>query len=300
MYAADHRGVDRSNAVSSPSPRRHRRASSSTSRSVASAAPTCTPTNRAGRTTRRSAATSGPARSRRSAPTCDRLTEGQGSSSPPRRPGPLHRLPGRAGRTLPGRLPVRGRAGRAGPAPRRLRTAPWRSPPTRGGHRAHPPPTDGRAGRAVHRGVPRRAVEPAAARRHRRRAGAGPIGLATLQWVRAAGAGHVVVVEPNAERGRPGRRARGHRRRRAGGTGGRADRRAHPRPRRRHRVRMRRPAGRRRVGRRPHPARWSDVPHRAGRCRTRRSRPESWLVKEIAVTALAGLLPRGVRAGRWA
>ncbi len=31
--------------------------------------------------------------------------------------------------------------------------------------------------------------------------GAGPIGLATLQWVRAAGAGRVVVVEPNAERG---------------------------------------------------------------------------------------------------
>jgi (R,R)-butanediol dehydrogenase/meso-butanediol dehydrogenase/diacetyl reductase len=30
--------------------------------------------------------------------------------------------------------------------------------------------------------------------------GAGPIGLATLQWVRAAGAGTVVVVEPNVER----------------------------------------------------------------------------------------------------
>lgn len=31
--------------------------------------------------------------------------------------------------------------------------------------------------------------------------GAGPVGLATLQWVRAAGAGRVVVIEPNAERG---------------------------------------------------------------------------------------------------
>lgn len=30
--------------------------------------------------------------------------------------------------------------------------------------------------------------------------GAGPIGLATLQWVRAAGAGRVIVVEPNAQR----------------------------------------------------------------------------------------------------
>ena len=30
--------------------------------------------------------------------------------------------------------------------------------------------------------------------------GAGPIGLATLQWVRAAGAGRVVVIEPNDER----------------------------------------------------------------------------------------------------
>jgi (R,R)-butanediol dehydrogenase / meso-butanediol dehydrogenase / diacetyl reductase len=30
--------------------------------------------------------------------------------------------------------------------------------------------------------------------------GAGPIGLGTMQWVRAAGAGRVVVVEPNAER----------------------------------------------------------------------------------------------------
>jgi (R,R)-butanediol dehydrogenase/meso-butanediol dehydrogenase/diacetyl reductase len=32
--------------------------------------------------------------------------------------------------------------------------------------------------------------------------GAGPIGLGTMQWVRAAGAGVVVVVEPNAERRR--------------------------------------------------------------------------------------------------
>ncbi len=30
--------------------------------------------------------------------------------------------------------------------------------------------------------------------------GAGPIGLATLQWVRAAGAGRVIVIEPNADR----------------------------------------------------------------------------------------------------
>jgi (R,R)-butanediol dehydrogenase/meso-butanediol dehydrogenase/diacetyl reductase len=30
--------------------------------------------------------------------------------------------------------------------------------------------------------------------------GGGPIGLATLQWVRAAGAGKVVLIEPNAER----------------------------------------------------------------------------------------------------
>ncbi len=30
--------------------------------------------------------------------------------------------------------------------------------------------------------------------------GAGPIGLATLQWVRAAGAGEVIVVEPNEQR----------------------------------------------------------------------------------------------------
>lgn len=30
--------------------------------------------------------------------------------------------------------------------------------------------------------------------------GAGPIGLATLQWVRAAGAGAIIVVEPNASR----------------------------------------------------------------------------------------------------
>lgn len=30
--------------------------------------------------------------------------------------------------------------------------------------------------------------------------GAGPIGLATMQWVRAAGAGHLVVIEPDAER----------------------------------------------------------------------------------------------------
>ncbi|BAN01176.1 zinc-dependent alcohol dehydrogenase [Ilumatobacter coccineus] len=30
--------------------------------------------------------------------------------------------------------------------------------------------------------------------------GAGPIGLGTMQWVRAAGAGRVIVIEPNAER----------------------------------------------------------------------------------------------------
>lgn len=30
--------------------------------------------------------------------------------------------------------------------------------------------------------------------------GAGPIGLSTLQWVRAAGAGHVIVIEPNERR----------------------------------------------------------------------------------------------------
>lgn len=30
--------------------------------------------------------------------------------------------------------------------------------------------------------------------------GAGPIGLATMQWVRAAGAGIVIVIEPNAQR----------------------------------------------------------------------------------------------------
>ena len=32
--------------------------------------------------------------------------------------------------------------------------------------------------------------------------GAGPIGLATLQWVRAAGAGRVIVIEPNEQRRR--------------------------------------------------------------------------------------------------
>ena len=30
--------------------------------------------------------------------------------------------------------------------------------------------------------------------------GGGPIGLATMQWVRAAGAGNVIVIEPNAQR----------------------------------------------------------------------------------------------------
>lgn len=36
--------------------------------------------------------------------------------------------------------------------------------------------------------------------------GAGPIGLLTLQWVRAAGAGRVIVVEPDATRGDVARR----------------------------------------------------------------------------------------------
>ena len=40
--------------------------------------------------------------------------------------------------------------------------------------------------------------------------GAGPIGLATLQWVRAAGAGSIVVIEPNESRRQLARRLGAH------------------------------------------------------------------------------------------
>ncbi len=40
--------------------------------------------------------------------------------------------------------------------------------------------------------------------------GAGPIGLGTLQWVRAAGAGRVIVIEPNEERRELARRLGAH------------------------------------------------------------------------------------------
>ena len=46
--------------------------------------------------------------------------------------------------------------------------------------------------------------------------GAGPIGLGTLQWVRAAGAGRVIVVEPSDERRCGGARSGGPPRGRAG------------------------------------------------------------------------------------
>jgi (R,R)-butanediol dehydrogenase/meso-butanediol dehydrogenase/diacetyl reductase len=40
--------------------------------------------------------------------------------------------------------------------------------------------------------------------------GAGPIGLGTLQWVRAAGAGRIIVIEPNAGRAELARRLGAH------------------------------------------------------------------------------------------
>ena len=113
--------------------------------------------------------------------------------------------------------------------------------------------------------------------------GAGPIGLLTMQWVRAAGAGRVIVIEPSPLRqelaGSLGadvvvasRRCGGH------------DRRADPRPRRRHRLRVRRAAVRHPARRRPHPPRRAvcmiGLPDADATIS-----PGVWLVKEVAFSA---------------
>ena len=95
--------------------------------------------------------------------------------------------------------------------------------------------------------------------------GAGPIGLSTLQFVRAGGAGRIIVIEPNADRRalaaelgahdtvEPGDEARQLIDERTQG------------PRRRRGVRVRRPPGCDPDRRRPRAPRWVDVPHRAAR-----------------------------------
>ena len=91
--------------------------------------------------------------------------------------------------------------GRAGAAARRVRPADRRRRDR--ASRQDQACTDrraGRAGRAVHRRLPCRAPQRPAPRRHRRRPGAGPIGLGRDAVGPGRRCRQVIVVEPNAER----------------------------------------------------------------------------------------------------
>ena len=249
-------------------------------------------------TTRRSAGTSGRASCRRSAPRCRRSPRATGSSSRSHRrvAGVRRAHRGQTDRCEVTFLSALGRDPLAPPhggfAPR-IAVAAARVVAT------DPTLTDEQAAQVEPTTVAFHAVRTDALRLGDIAViqGAGPIGLGTMQWVRATGAGQVIVVEPNEQRprARPRTRcSRGGRPRRGSRPG---DPRTHTRAGCRHRLRVCRAPVRRPVHGRSRPAWGSDVPDRPRRQRRVDLTRRALIIKKISVTS--SLTSIFTKSSRW-